>query len=103
MSETLSAPVLRPCPCPFADAAPDHHDRLLRAPMDVSMALELIELAVTWAELDYSAETLIAPGDWRAFVAWHDWVDRDTAERIFDVAVDVARARTAASRSELFT
>lgn len=103
MSDTLSEPVPRPCSCPFADATPEHHDQLLRAPADLSMTLELIELAVTWEELDYSAEALIPPGDWPAFVACHDWVDPEMAARIFDVAIDVARARTAASRSELFT
>lgn len=104
MSDTkLSEPALLPCACPFAGAAPEHHEKLLRAPTDVSMALELMELATTWSELDYSAEALVPPGDWPAFVASHQWADPETAERLFGVAVDVARARTAASRLELFT
>ena len=91
------------CSCPFAGAAPVHHDQLLRAPTDVSMALDLMELATTWGELDYSAEALIPPGDWLAFLAWHDWTDPEMAERLFGVAVDVARVRTAAPSFEMFT
>ena len=91
------------CSCPFAGAAPAHHDQLLRAPTDVSVALELLELATTWSELDYSAEALIPPGDWLAFVARHDWGEEELAERLFSVAVDVARARTAMPRSVVFT
>ena len=91
------------CSCPFAGPVPVHHDQLLRAPTDVAMALELFELATTWGELDYSAEPVIPPGDWPAFVAWHDWPDREVAERLFGVAVDVARARAAVPRSEAFT
>ena len=91
------------CSCRFAGAAPAHHDQLLRAPTDVSMALELLELATTWSELDYSAEALIPPGDWLAFVARHDWGDAEMAERLFGVAVDVARARAAVPRFEVFT
>ena len=91
------------CACPFAGAAPAHHDQLLRAPTDVSMALELFELAQTWGELDYSAEALVPPGDWLAFLAWHDWPDRELAERLFGGAVDIARAGTAVTRFEVFT
>jgi hypothetical protein len=57
------------------------------------MALELLELATTWEELDYSMEAVIPPGDWLDFVAEHTWHDRETAERLFSVAVDVARRR----------
>lgn len=91
------------CSCPFAAVAPLHHDQLLRAPSDVAMTLELVELATTWGELDYSAEALIPPSDWPAFVAWHDWRDREMAERLFGVAVDVARAGVAVPRFEVST
>ena len=91
------------CSCPFRRATPVHHDQLLRCPTDVVMALELFELATTWAELDYSAEALIPPGDWPAFVTWHDWPDREVAERLFGVAVDVARARAAVPHFEVCT
>jgi hypothetical protein len=46
---------------------------------------------------------LIPPGDWLAFVAWHAWADADQAERLFAVAVDVARARAPVSHFEVST
>ncbi len=79
------------CPCRFAAVAPAHHDQLVRAETDVAMALELLELATTWDELDYSTEAVIPPADWLEFVAEHLWHDPAIAERLFSVAVDVAR------------
>jgi hypothetical protein len=79
------------CHCRFASAAPAHHDQLVRAETDVAMALELLELATTWEELDYSTEAVIPPADWLAFAAEHTWHDPEVAERLFSVAVDVAR------------
>ena len=79
------------CPCRFAIAAPAHHDQLLRAPSEVGMALELVALATTWDEIDYSGEALIPPADWLAFAAAHAWPNHETAERLFGVAVDVVR------------
>lgn len=78
------------CPCRFATASPAHHDRLLRAETDLAVAVELLELAVTWSELDYSEEQVIAPAEWLAFVAEHPWHDREGVTRLFSVAVDVA-------------
>jgi hypothetical protein len=68
-----------------------HHDQLLRASTDVAMALELVELATSWDEIDYSAEALIPPADWPAFVSEHAWCNSELAERLFAVAVDMAR------------
>ena len=36
------------CQCPFASAAPVHHDALLRVEHDLDAVLSLLELAVTW-------------------------------------------------------
>jgi hypothetical protein len=79
------------CHCRFAAVAPAHHDQLVRAETDVAMALELLELATTWEELDYSTEAVIPPADWLEFAADHAWHDPSVAERLFSVAVDVAR------------
>lgn len=78
------------CPCRFATASPAHHDRLLQAEADLAVAVELLELAVTWSELDYSEEQVITPAEWLAFVAQHPWQHREQVTRLFSVAVDVA-------------
>ena len=57
-------------------------------------ALDLVELAVTWSELDYSQEYVIAPQDWLDFAAEHRWEDGETAERLFSAAVDIAHRAT---------
>jgi hypothetical protein len=59
----------------------------------VAMAVELLELATTWGELDYSEEAVIPPQDWLDFAAAHTWRDTDTAFRLFSVATDVASRR----------
>jgi hypothetical protein len=79
------------CQCRFAFAAPAHHDHLVRAATDLRAALDLIELAVTWNELDYSEEELIPPVDWLEFSAEHIWPDTESAHRLFSAAVDIAR------------
>jgi hypothetical protein len=61
---------------------------------DVAMALELMEMAVTWEELDYSGEMVIPPCEWMEFATAHNWRDPDVATRLFSVAADVA-SRTA--------
>jgi hypothetical protein len=80
--------------------APLHHDTLVQIDGDVSMALELLELATTWEELDYSGEAVIPPSDWLDFAALHDWRDPELAGRLFSVALDVAHrsARPAMAR-----
>jgi hypothetical protein len=66
------------------------------------MALELLELAASWDEIDYSAEALVPPPDWPAFAAEHAWRDPEVAERLFGVAVDVARRRIPVPSFEVF-
>jgi hypothetical protein len=78
------------CQCRFAGLAPRHHDMLVNVESDVTMAVELLELATTWEELDYSGEAVIPPCDWLDFAAAHNWRDPDLAFRLFSVATDVA-------------
>ncbi|MGQ0481909.1 MAG: hypothetical protein ACT4O0_12935 [Pseudonocardia sp.] len=74
-----------------------HHDRLLRVDTDPDELLELLELAVTWGELDYSDVPVLGPPYWVDFARNHDWRLPDRAERIFSLAADVAaRARPSA-------
>ena len=65
------------------------------------MAVELMELATTWDELDYSAVAVIPPDDWLDFAAAHTWRDPELVERLFIVAVDVALRRGARARPAL--
>jgi hypothetical protein len=81
------------CECRFAKVAPWHHDLLLNVEADVATTLELMELATTWDELDYSGEAVIPPCDWLDFVAAHHWRDPELAFRLFSVAIDVAARR----------
>lgn len=67
-----------------------HHDRLLRVETDVDELLELLELAVTWTELDYSGAAVVPPERWTDFAAAHAWARPDRMERLFGLAADVA-------------
>ncbi|GAA3235583.1 hypothetical protein GCM10017691_33050 [Pseudonocardia petroleophila] len=80
--------------CTIDPALRAHHDRLLTVEHDADEVLELMELAVTWGELEYADEPLVGPDRWIEFAATHVWVDADRAERIFSLAADVA-ARSA--------
>lgn len=71
-----------------------HHDRLLAVEEDPEAIVELMELAVTWSELDYSDQPVISPDHWMSFFASHRWTDSDTVERIFSVAHDIATTAT---------
>jgi hypothetical protein len=93
--------VLAPqCPigCPFIVHAPVHHDQLLMVDHDIDQAVSLIELAVTWGELDYSQARLIAPAQWLEFAARHRWKYPCRAETLFSLAVDAALHSVAGSR-----
>ena len=79
-----------PARCAFNRRTKAHHDRLLNVDHDLDEAMELIELAVTWGELDYSERRLVPPSEWAAFFAGHRWSDPDRAERIFSLAADAA-------------
>jgi hypothetical protein len=67
-----------------------HHDRLLAAETDLEALLELLELAVTWGELDYSTSDVVPPAMWTQFYEQHSWRDAVTMERMFDLATDLA-------------
>ncbi len=67
-----------------------HHDRLLTVECDIDELLELVELAVTWDELDYSGAAVVPPGQWLEFAACHEWQDPERAARIFSVVTDIA-------------
>jgi hypothetical protein len=51
----------RDCPTALEHAA--HHDRLLCVDVDPGELLALLEMAVTWHELDWSACDVAGPGD----------------------------------------
>jgi len=48
--------------CAVAARYPEHHDRLLAVDTDADALLELLEIAVTWHELDYSDAEVAGPG-----------------------------------------
>lgn len=97
-NRTLPTPTDSVCACRFIDGARVHHDELLRVPTELAMAVELLELATSWREIDYSGETLIPPADWLSFATEHIWPDPDLAHRLFGLAVDIARRGTVLSR-----
>jgi hypothetical protein len=79
-----------------------HHDLLLRVETDPDAMLELFDMAVTWAELDYPAGSTIPPARWPDFAQRHNWDDPERVTRIFDLATDIAlRAVRAAPAAEL--
>jgi hypothetical protein len=67
-----------------------HHDRLLAVDTDLDVALELMELAVTWYELDHPREALLGPVEWETFAQRHRWACPERAEQAFMLAVDIA-------------
>jgi hypothetical protein len=80
--------------CTVEPALRDHHDRLLAVEHDADELIELMELAVTWGELEYADEPLVGPDRWIGFAATHVWVDAERAERIFSLAADIAARST---------
>ncbi|HVE96221.1 MAG TPA: hypothetical protein VNA67_04475 [Pseudonocardiaceae bacterium] len=76
--------------CRVDPALRRHHDRLLTVESNIDELVELVELAVTWGELDYSAVDVVPPGQWLEFAACHEWRDPQRAARIFSVATDIA-------------
>ncbi|MHA6796229.1 hypothetical protein ACVGVM_22355 [Pseudonocardia bannensis] len=79
--------------CPAAARFPEHHDRLLSVDTDIDAMLALVELAVTWHELDYSESPVVGPAEWLRFADNHDWTYPDRAERVFSLAVDIVGRR----------
>jgi len=84
--------------CVFAAAAQWHHARLTAMESDQDALVELVELALTWHELEYSEAQVIPPDQWLAFVDSHRWADPDRIERIFSIATDVAMTAERAIR-----
>jgi hypothetical protein len=78
--------------CTVDAAAQWHHARLTALEIDPDAMLELLELAVTWHELEYSASAYIPPDQWTAFVESHRWTDPDRVARVLSVATDVVLA-----------
>jgi hypothetical protein len=76
--------------CGFGGPLAAHHDRLLAVENDLEALLELMELAITWGELDYSNTDVVAPALWAEFCAQHSWRDAKTMMRVFELATDVA-------------
>ena len=76
--------------CAFDGATKRHHARLMAIEHDQDASLELMELAVTWSELEYSETRTIPPDSWMAFVESHRWEDPERVERIFSIATDIA-------------
>lgn len=67
-----------------------HHDRLLAVETDQDAVLDLFDLAVTWYELEYDDETMVAPARWAEFAERHRWQDPERVARIFGLATDIA-------------
>jgi hypothetical protein len=85
--------------CAFDGATAQHHGRLTAIEYDQDVFLELMELAVTWPELEYSETDTIPPDSWMAFVDSHQWAEPDRVERIFSIATDIVMtARRARER-----
>jgi hypothetical protein len=78
------------CRCADRRRHAPHHDRLLLVETDFDELLELLELAVTWHELDYSDAAVVPPERWTEFVTAHVWRDQDRMERLFGLAADIA-------------
>lgn len=83
--------VVRATECRCADRRwRAHHDRLLRVETDQAELVELLELAVTWGELDYSGVAVVPPERWSDFALAHDWQNPERVERLFDLSADIA-------------
>jgi hypothetical protein len=87
--------------CTFDPEAPWHHRKLITIESDQSAVLDLMELAITWPELEYSDTPTIAPAQWISFVESHRWLDSGRVERIFSVATDIAMTAMRASKRPL--
>jgi hypothetical protein len=90
------------CSCSFRARCPEHHDRLLQLEDDgIYGATELLELALTWDELDYSGRPVIGPEDWLGFVAAHRWHDPTAVEELVTIALDCLRRGRRGARPRL--
>jgi hypothetical protein len=78
------------CGCAPARRSSRHHDQLLAVESDPDALLDLLELAVTWGELDYGDADVLPPEAWIDFAAEHRWCRPDRVARLFALATDVA-------------
>jgi hypothetical protein len=83
-------PVRVRCGCPPSRLRSAHHDQLLAVESDPDAVLDLFELAVTWAELDYGDADVVPPQAWTDFAADHCWCRPERVARLFALATDVA-------------
>lgn len=86
--------------CPAAAEHAAHHDRLLTVDVDPDELLALLEMAVTWHELDYSEHPVVGPAAWLTFAQTHRWTHPERAERAFSLAVDIVGRRSTGSDPE---
>jgi hypothetical protein len=84
--------------CTFGSATQWHHRRLMTIESDQDVLLDLMELAVTWPELEYSETSTVPPARWIPFAESHRWMDHERVERIFSLATDIALTAARASR-----
>jgi hypothetical protein len=75
--------------CAFGAETERHHSRLKAIEDDPAALLELMELAVTWPELDYSETPIIPPDQWGIFFESHCWVRPERVGQMFSVAMDI--------------
>lgn len=87
--------------CPSAVASAEHHRRLLTVDTDQDEMLALLELAVTWHELDYSGMSVVGPAEWLTFAESHAWSHPERAETVFGLAVDIVGRRSAGPPPDL--
>jgi hypothetical protein len=81
-------------------AAAAHHDQLLTVDVDSEALLALLEMAVTWHELDYSECDVIGPLAWATFAENHRFTHPERAERAFSLALDIVGRGVAAPPPE---
>ncbi len=80
------------------DAGNVWHDTLTRVERDSDALLDLMELALTWHELEYSETATLPPDQWASFMECHHWDDPERVERIFSIAADMVRTAGRATR-----
>lgn len=89
------------CPkrCRFAAGSRQHHDRLLLIDHDHEALMDLMEIAVTYGELDYSHIGIVEPEGWLDFAQAHRWQDAERANRVLAIAFDVAMSSVRSART----
>lgn len=90
------APALRCRSCAATTEQAAHHDRLLLVDVDPGELLALIEMAVTWHELDYSQCDVLGPQEWASFAERHSWAAPERAAAAFSLALDIVGRSTPA-------